>query len=138
MIMKNSSYLPKSERAQKLNVIYHLYAKRLGKWAMTRFSISQDDLEDALQETFRNVAEHLDDLKEPTYRETYSYLRVVLKNNIIDFFRKQNRSRIYVTDVEPDTIIDEEDSPEEVVIRQYNAQVTCDQIRRLPDVYKDE
>lgn len=135
--MKYSSYCPRSGRAQKLNAIYQLYAKRLGRWAMSCFALSQEDLEDALQETFRNVAEHLDDLGDPADRKTYAYLCVVLKNNILDLYRRQKRIQETCTDEDPETISSAEDSPEDILIRRIDAQELCDLIRKLPDVHKE-
>lgn len=135
--MKYSSYCPKSGRAQKLNTIYQLYAKRLGRWAMSCFSLSQEDLEDALQETFRNAAEHLDDLGDPADRKTYAYLCVVLRNNILDLYRRQKRIPAISIDEDSEAIASAEESPEDILIRRIDAQELCDLIRKLPDVHKE-
>ena len=104
---------------------------------MSAFSVSQEDLEDALQETFRNAAEHLDDLSDPADRKTYAYLCVVLKNNILDIYRRQNRMQENAAGVEPDMLPAAEGSPEDLLIRRCDAQILCNLIRKLPDTYKE-
>ncbi len=85
--MKYSSYCPRSGRAQKLNAIYQLYAKRLGRWAMSCFALSQEDLEDALQECSCTVEKQQQKQNKdsrpaaiPSKRDTVSFCNFFVKS----------------------------------------------------------
>lgn len=89
-VMKKRRGASPGHGTQLLHTIYHQYSGLLYWRARRYYHLSHEDAEDVLQDVFRRVIEHMKRLEMPEKLQNYNYLDTVLRNCIMDLWRKQN------------------------------------------------
>ena len=89
---KNSKPLvrPDSQECEKWERLFELYNKQLYHKAYQCLH-NQQDAEDAVQNTFIKVSQHLDRVDESSPRKALNYLLTILDNEIRDHIRHESR-----------------------------------------------
>jgi len=94
---------------------------------------SHEDAEDAVQEAFIILHDHLDGLKNIMGDGTRCYVVRVAKNVALNMLRKRNRKKIVPLDELPYEV----PSVDETVFERTEVEVILEEIRRLPEIPRE-
>ena len=83
-----------SEEKRKLQRLFKAYNQMM-LYAADRILNDKDDAEDAVQQAFLRVMNHLDDIDENDEQKTKSYLSIIAQNIAIDIYRKKKREWVH-------------------------------------------
>ena len=81
-----------AEEQDKFTRLYTLYYSQLYHFALSRLQ-SVPDAQDALQEAFGRVLNHLDDITEIHCSKTRGFLFIIVKRECIRIYRRNRRER---------------------------------------------
>lgn len=83
-----------SEKQRKIERLFKAYNQMM-LYAADKILNDKDDAEDAVQQAFLRVMNHLDDIDENDEQKTKSYLSIIAQNIAIDIYRKKKREWVH-------------------------------------------
>lgn len=82
-----------SEEQRKLERLFKAYNQMMF-YVANRILNDEDDADDAVQQAFLRVMNHLDDIDEEDEQKTKSYLSIISRNIAIDIYRKKKQEMV--------------------------------------------
>lgn len=126
------------DNLSKLERIYEKYRVIMYREA---YNILHDanDAEDAMQQSFLKLIKYLDKIKEEEVGMTCNFLKIVVRNISIDIYKK----RLYLNtkedaiDMVDDFTTGRTNEVSDLVIDKESVRIISDEIKRLPEIYRD-
>lgn len=113
---------------QTAEEIYREYFDQVYRFALTR-TLSKEDAQDIVSRVFTKLVQHIDEFIPKPGATVRSWLFAILRNELIDFYRRQNPG------VDRESIIEEGYTPatNEYIDQQQDLQTVFSAIHKLPD-----
>ena len=117
----------------KISDFYEKYKQRMYAIAFNILHNVQDS-EDAVHEAFISITRNFDKIKKFSCQERERYIVIIVRNASINIYRKNKKTRQYVTDTE---IYDNQPAVNVNFFENIDYQILLQTISELPPNYKD-
>ena len=136
MLAAALGYIESNEDKKRFTELYHTYKNLMYKVA---FDILQNphDAEEALQESFFNIAKNFSNISEINCPQTKAFVVIVIRNCSYNMLKKINRRHEADIDIDELEIPVEKPLPDETALDKYGVEALESALRQLPQNYYD-
>ena len=132
MLLYFLSLIETEENKSKFEQIFYQH-KKLMLFVALRVISDRQLAEDAVQNAFLKIINHLDDIEEISSHKTKHFIIIITRNAAIDILRKETRQQhIY-----EENMLIYADAKSNIDLSAFDVQYIVEKIKLLPDIYRD-